>query len=73
MVLEKGDFISIEFTGRIKNGDIFDSNIDEDLKKANIEGGSKPFVFCLGEKMFIYATIEKELVERKNMLEKLKN
>lgn len=59
MSLEKKDFIEIEFTGRVKGGEIFDSNIKEDLGKLHrghehpIE--SKPFVFCLGEGMFLKA------------------
>ena len=57
MVLNKKDFIEIEFTGMVKNGEIFDSTIKEDLEKLHyghdhpIE--SKPFVFCLGEHMFL--------------------
>ena len=33
----KGDFVEIQFTGKA-NGEIFDSNIPEDLKKLNKEG-----------------------------------
>ena len=53
MALKKNDFIEIEFTGMVKNGEIFDSNIKEDLKKANLDIEPKPFVFCLGEGMFL--------------------
>ncbi|MBU2562759.1 MAG: peptidylprolyl isomerase [Nanoarchaeota archaeon] len=53
MALKKKDFIEIEFTGKIKNGEIFDSNIKEDLEKTNLNVTPKPFVFCLGEGMFI--------------------
>jgi len=64
MTLDKNDFIEIEFTGRVKNGEIFDSNIKEDLlqkgvppeaKNANLKTEPKPFVFCLGEGMFLKA------------------
>jgi len=55
MKLNKKDFIEIEFTGRIKDGEIFDSNIKEDLKDANLKTEPKPFVFCLGEGMFFKA------------------
>lgn len=57
MTLNKKDFIEIEFTGMVKNGEIFDSTIKEDLEKIHhghdhpIE--SKPFIFCLGEHMFL--------------------
>jgi len=53
MALDKKDFIEIEFTGRIKGGEIFDSNIKEDLKKLNPEGTPKPFIFCIGQGMFL--------------------
>jgi FKBP-type peptidyl-prolyl cis-trans isomerase 2 len=53
MVLQKKDFIEIEFTGKTKEGEIFDSNIKEDLKKANLKVEPKPFIFCLGEDMFL--------------------
>ena len=57
MTLQKKDFIEIEFTGKVKDGEIFDSNILEDVKKLH-EGHSheieaKPVIFCLGEGMFL--------------------
>jgi FKBP-type peptidyl-prolyl cis-trans isomerase 2 len=57
MALEKKDFIEIEFTGMVKGGEIFDSNMKDDLKKLHqghdhkIE--ARPFAFCLGEGMFL--------------------
>ena len=53
MKLEKKDFIKIEFTAKVKEGDIFDSNIKEDLKGRDIKKEIKPFIFCLGESMFL--------------------
>jgi FKBP-type peptidyl-prolyl cis-trans isomerase 2 len=56
MALNKKDFIEIEFTAKTKGGEIFDSNIFEELKKINPdakEEHTKPFVFSLGEGMFI--------------------
>jgi len=53
--ISKKDFIELEFTGRVKGGDIFDSNIKQDLQKANLNLEPKPFVFCVGEKMFLEA------------------
>jgi FKBP-type peptidyl-prolyl cis-trans isomerase 2 len=53
MTLQKKDFIEIEFTGKVKDGEIFDSNIKEDLEKTKLELEPKPFVFCLGEGMFL--------------------
>ena len=62
MPLQKKDFIEMEFTGRIKDtGDIFDSNIKEELDKLHISQGhkedhtheTKPLIYCLGEGMFL--------------------
>jgi FKBP-type peptidyl-prolyl cis-trans isomerase 2 len=53
MTFAKNDFIEIEFTGRIKDGEVFDSNIQEELKKLNSSQPAKPFVFCLGQDMFL--------------------
>jgi len=57
MKIREKDFIEIEFTGRTKEGRIFDSNVKEELEKLNaghehpIE--AKPFVFCVGQEMFL--------------------
>lgn len=56
MALEKGDFIEIEFTGRLKeNNQIFDSNVKADLEEANLETKKQlePFIYSLGSKMFL--------------------
>ena len=53
MTFQKNDFIEIEFTGRIKDGEIFDSNIPEELKKLNSNQKAKPFIFSLGQDMFL--------------------
>jgi len=53
MILQKKDFIEIEFTGKIKDGEIFDSNIKENLKKLNPNANTKPLIFSLGEGMFL--------------------
>jgi peptidylprolyl isomerase len=53
MQIQKKDFIEIEFTGRVKGGGIFDSNIKEDLSKANMNLPAKPFIFCIGQGMFL--------------------
>lgn len=55
MPFQKGDFVEIEFTGRIKDGEIFDSNIKEDLIKTDLKIDPKPFVICLGQGMFLRA------------------
>ncbi len=58
MSLQKKDFIEIEFTGRIKDtGDIFDSNVKEELEKIhqghNHAVEAKSLIYCLGEGMFL--------------------
>ena len=59
MSLQKKDFIEIDFTGRVKDGEVFDSTLKEDLEKLhsghNHEIEYKPFTFCLGEGMFLQA------------------
>ena len=57
MALQKKDFVEIEFVARVKDGEVFDSNLKEELEKLHhghdhkIE--TKPFTFCLGEGMFL--------------------
>jgi len=53
MGFQKKDFIELEFTGKIKNGEIFDSNIKNDIEKADLRVPAKPFIFPLGEGMFL--------------------
>src|SRR3989344_5253726 len=53
MTLQKKDFIEIKFTGKTKDGEIFDSNIEGDLKKSNLSIKPEPIVFCIGEGMFL--------------------
>jgi FKBP-type peptidyl-prolyl cis-trans isomerase 2 len=59
MPLNKKDFIEIEFTGRVKDGEVFDSNIKEVLEKMHAGHDhpitARPFIFCLGENMFLKA------------------
>ncbi len=53
MALQKKDFIEVEFTGKVKDGEVFDSNIKKELEKMNSNIPAKLFVFCLGEGMFL--------------------
>ncbi len=53
MSLQKNDFIEIEFTGRVKEGEIFDSNIKKDIEEAELKTSAKPFIFALGQGMFL--------------------
>ena len=53
MTFKKNDFIEIDFTAKVKGGEIFDSNRKEDLKKTNLTLDPKPLVFSLGAGMFL--------------------
>lgn len=53
MSLKEKDFIEIEFTGKIQGGEIFDSNSKEDIEKAGLKAEAKPFIFSLGQGMFL--------------------
>ncbi len=53
MTLQKKDFIELEFTGKVKGGEIFDSNIKKDLEKLDPNANPKPLIFSLGEGMFL--------------------
>jgi len=55
MAFQKKDFIEIEFTGRVRDGDVFDSNIKKDLEKLDPDVTPKPAIICLGEGMFLKA------------------
>jgi len=55
--IQKGDFIEIEFTAKLKDGGIFDSNIKEDLEKLHAGHShpinTKPLIFSIGNHMFV--------------------
>ncbi len=69
MKLQKKDFIEIEFTGKVKGGEVFDSTLKEELEKLNLGHDqplrAKPFIFCIGQEMFLNSLddflIEKEI------------
>lgn len=51
-IAKKGDFVEIKFTGK-SNGVIFDSNIEEDLKKIDPKGKVRKVITIIGEKMIV--------------------
>ncbi len=53
MNIQKKDFIEIEFVGRVKDGEVFDSNIPEEVKKLSKNIDAKPFRYSVGEGMFL--------------------
>ncbi|MFH1307901.1 MAG: peptidylprolyl isomerase [archaeon] len=60
-MLKEKDFIELEFTGRVKNGEIFDTNIKEEAKKIDLDINTRPLITCLGQNMILPA-IDKFLV-----------
>jgi FKBP-type peptidyl-prolyl cis-trans isomerase 2 len=59
MALKKNDFIEIEFIGKVKDGEVFDSNIRSEVEKLHHDHEhkleAKPFIFSLGQGMFLPA------------------
>ena len=51
-VSKKNEFVEIKFTG-YSNGAVFDSNIEEEVKKLNPEGKVMPMVIAVGQGMVI--------------------
>lgn len=49
---KKKDFVEIKFTG-YSNGNIFDSNIEEDLKKVDTKAKPKETIVIVGENMVV--------------------
>lgn len=62
-MINKNDFIELAFTGRVKEGDIFDTNIKEDAEKINLKLDEKPFIICVGQDMVIKG-FDKNLEEK---------
>lgn len=58
MKISKNDFIELEFTGKTREGNIFDTNINEEAKKIGIEIESRPIVICIGQGMILPAIDE---------------
>jgi len=51
--IKKNDFIELRFTGRVKNGEIFDTNVPEDAVKMGLEMENKPYIICIGQGMIL--------------------
>jgi FKBP-type peptidyl-prolyl cis-trans isomerase SlyD len=53
-MINKNDFVEIEFTGRIKDGEIFDTSRKEDAEKAGLDKSKcEPLEICLGQRMIV--------------------
>ena len=51
--VKKNDFVEIEFTGRVKDGEVFDTNIKTEAQKIGLDIEDKPMVVCIGKDMLI--------------------
>lgn len=61
MEVKKNDFVEIEFTARVKGGEIFDTTIKADAEKAGFETKNiKPYILSVGKEMVLKA-FDKEL------------
>lgn len=49
---KQGDFVEVIFTAK-SNGEVFDSNIKEEVKKLNPKAEVKPLIVCIGKSMVI--------------------
>jgi len=65
MTIKEKDFVEIKFTGKIKDSqEIFDSNIQEDIKKAKLDIKEiKPFILSVGQKM-LPSGFDQDLIEK---------
>src|SRR3990167_7188476 len=51
-IVNKNDFIEIRYTGKA-NGIVFDSNIEEDLKKLDLKVKPRKIIIIVGQEMTI--------------------
>jgi len=56
--LQKNDFVEIEYIGKVKDGDIFDTNIEEEAKKIGVDIKTRPLIICIGQGMILPAIDE---------------
>lgn len=57
-MLQKNDFVELEYIGKVKDGNIFDTNIKEEAKKIQLEIETRPLIICLGQNMILPAIDE---------------
>lgn len=62
MQTKKGDFVELKYTG-YANGEIFDSNIEEDLKKINPKAKPQRTIVVIGQGMVVKG-LDKELEDK---------
>lgn len=63
MGFKKNDFIEVDFVAKTSKGEVFDSTLKEELDKLGSKSPAKPFVFSLGNGMFLKG-IEEFLMDK---------
>jgi len=58
--VNKNDFIEIEFIAKVKDGEVFDTNIPSEAKKLDSKIQVKPLVICVGQAMLL-SGLDKQL------------
>ncbi|MBR9693145.1 peptidylprolyl isomerase [Candidatus Woesearchaeota archaeon] len=55
MAIKKGDFIELDYTGKVKDGNIFDTTLDSVAKEhgLNPKAQYKPIIICVGEQQLL--------------------
>lgn len=62
MAVKNKDFVELEFSGKIKDGELFDTTRADDAKKLNIDEKSvKPLIVCVGQDMLVKG-FDKDLI-----------
>lgn len=57
-MINKKDFIELEYIGKVKDGEVFDTNIKEEAKKINLDIKVRPLIICLGQNQILPAIDE---------------
>jgi len=50
---KKNDFVEIKFIGKVKGGEVFDTNIKSEAEKIGLRIEEKPTIVCIGQEMVI--------------------
>jgi FKBP-type peptidyl-prolyl cis-trans isomerase 2 len=70
--ITKNDFVELKFTGKINDGEIFDTNIPEEAKKIDLKIDDKQFIICVGQKMVVEGldnALEGKEIGKKHIIE----
>ncbi|MDD9953068.1 MAG: peptidylprolyl isomerase [Candidatus Woesearchaeota archaeon] len=51
--MKNGDFVKLNYTGRLEDGTVFDTTDPATAKTANMQADVQPVTICIGEKMLI--------------------